>query len=144
VQPIDAPSAASRARGTETILVIEDDGQVRRFIVETLTRNGYGVHEAASDGEALIFANDENRVVDVVLTDVVLTGLSGREIAGLVVAKRPNVRIIYMSGYTDDAIVHHGMLDIGLPFLQKPFNAEELLTRIREVLDSNTSRPSRE
>jgi two-component system, cell cycle sensor histidine kinase and response regulator CckA len=139
---IDAPSAASRARGTETILVIEDDSQVRRFNVETLTRDGYGVHAAASGGDALVFANDENRVVDVVLTDVVLTGLSGREIAQLVVAKRPNVRVIYMSGYTDDAIVHHGVLDKGLTFLQKPFSAQELLTRIREVLDSNTPPPS--
>jgi two-component system cell cycle sensor histidine kinase/response regulator CckA len=139
---IDAPSAASRARGTETILVIEDDSQVRRFIVETLTRDGYGVHAAASGGDALVFANDEKRVVDVVLTDVVLTGLSGREIAQLVVAKRPNVRVIYMSGYTDDAIVHHGVLDKGLTFLQKPFSAQELLTRIREVLDSNTPPPS--
>jgi two-component system cell cycle sensor histidine kinase/response regulator CckA len=139
---IEVPSAASRARGTETILVIEDDGQVRRFIVETLTRNGYGVHAAASGGDALVFANDENRVVDVVLTDVVLTGLSGREIAHRVAAKRPNVRVIYMSGYTDDAIVHHGVLDAGLTFLQKPFSAQELLTRIREVLDSNTPPPS--
>jgi DNA-binding response OmpR family regulator len=140
-QDIDVPAAQRRLMGTETILVVEDGDNVRRFIAQTLNRHGYRVHEAATEAAALVYARDENRSVDLLLTDVVLTGVSGREIAKRLVANRPNLRVIYMSGYTDDAIVHHGVLEPGLAFLQKPFSAQQLLTKIREVLDLDAPPP---
>ncbi|HZR22914.1 MAG TPA: PAS domain S-box protein [Vicinamibacterales bacterium] len=141
--PIDAstagPSPTRQTGGTETILVVEDQDEVRRFVVETLGRHGYRVLAAAASADALAYARDER--IDLLLTDVVLTGLSGREIAKRVTLERPDVRVLYMSGYTDDAIVHHGVLDPGLAFLQKPFSAEELLAKIRDVLESDEAPP---
>ena len=140
-QRTDAPTAPRPATGTETILVVEDGDDVRRFIAQTLNRHGYRVHEAATEADALTYARDPNRPVDLLLTDVVLTGLSGRGIARRLAADRPSLRVIYMSGYTDDAIVHRGVLEPGRALLQKPFSARQLLTKIREVLDLDTPPP---
>ena len=140
-QRTDAPTAPRPATGTETILVVEDGDDVRRFIAQTLNRHGYRVHEAATEADALTYARDANRPVDLLLTDVVLTGLSGREIARRLAADRPSLRVIYMPGYTDDAIVHRGVLEPGRALLQKPFSARQLLTKIREVLDLDTPPP---
>src|SRR5262249_12734125 len=134
-----ATIAASReTTGTETVLVVEDQDEVRRLIVETLRRRGYRVLSAANEREALSLAHDGDQTIDVLLTDVVLPGLSGRELARRIVAERPTLRVLYMSGYTDDAIVRHGVLDPGLAFLQKPFTADALLARIRDVLEAHT------
>ena len=127
--------------GSETVLVVEDQLEVRRLIVDTLQRHQYRVVAAANGFEAVELARDRHLAFDLLLTDVVLPGSSGRDIARQVVASRPIVRVLYMSGYTDEAIVHHGILDAGLAFLQKPFTAEALLTKIRDVLEATEPPP---
>jgi len=139
---VDEPTHVSRPShlitGVETVLFVEDQAEVRRLIIETLHRHGYRVLDAASE-DAVEIARDQP--VDVLLTDVVLPGSNGREVAKQVVAVRPSARVIYMSGYTDDVIVQHGVLDPGLAFVQKPFTADALLTKIRDVLEATEPPP---
>jgi two-component system, cell cycle sensor histidine kinase and response regulator CckA len=122
--------------GTETILVVEDQAEVRGVIRETLRRNGYTVLEATSGVEAIELSSAHRGPIDLLFTDVVMPGLSGRRVAQRVTAERSNVRVLYTSGYTDEAIVQHGVLEPGLAFLQKPCTAEALLHKIRDVLDA--------
>jgi len=128
-------SAAGATRGTETILVVEDQPEVRAVTCEMLHARGYTVLEAASGAEAIAIGRQHGRQIDVLLTDVVMPEMSGRQAASLLQRDRPGLRVIYTSGYTDDTIVHHGVLDPGLAFLQKPFSAEALSQKIRDVMD---------
>jgi PAS domain S-box-containing protein len=133
-EPGPPPAAAEALRGTGTVLVVEDQASVRTLIEKTLSRFGYSVIAAATGSEGVAAALAHEGPIHVMLADVVLPGGSGRDAARRVLAVRPDVRVLYMSGYTDEAIVQHGVLDPGLAFIQKPFTAEDLLRKIREVL----------
>ncbi len=121
--------------GTEHILLVEDDPSVRRLSKELLTRLGYSVTEAASGRAGLALGSDDTRHFDLALCDVILGDMSGPAVAEALSALRPSIRVLYMSGYTDEAIVRTGVLEEGKPFLQKPFTPMQLAKKIREVLD---------
>jgi PAS domain S-box-containing protein len=131
--PLPGPDAHA-FRGSETVLVVEDQADVRRLIEKTLSRYGYTVLTATDGPEATARALAYEGAIHVMLTDVILPGASGREIARQLAVTHPQLRVLYMSGYTDDVIVQHGVLEPGLAFLQKPFTADTLAQRIREVL----------
>ena len=138
-----APKVAQAvARGTETVLLVEDEEPLRELAREYLESNGYRVLEAATGGDALRVAGEHAGPIHLLLTDVVMPGMGGRELAQQLVQQRPETRVLYMSGYTDDAIVHHGVLDPGVVFLPKPFTLETLARKLREVLDAAPSEPS--
>jgi PAS domain S-box-containing protein len=121
--------------GTETVLLVEDEGQVREVASTILRRAGYAVLTAQDGIEALALAEQHGAHIDVVVTDVVMPGMSGRQLVERLVPRWPELRVLFMSGYTDDAIVHHRVLEAGFEFLQKPIAPEVLLRRIREALD---------
>ena len=126
------------ARGSETILLVEDDDEVRALARETLDGHGYTVIPASAPAEALQLAGSHSGPIHLLLTDVVLPQLSGRGLAERLAPEHRDLRVLYMSGYTDDAIVRHGMLEEGTAFLQKPFTPYTLLSKVREVLDRRT------
>lgn len=129
--------AAPVSRGTEHILVVEDDELVRRHTVESLRRLGYTVTDCADGPEAMAHL-DAGEVFDMLLTDVVLAGgMSGKQVAVEALVKAPSLKLLYMSGYTENAIVHHGRLDRGVTLLSKPFRLADLARKVREVLDAN-------
>jgi two-component system cell cycle sensor histidine kinase/response regulator CckA len=121
--------------GTETILVVEDQPAVRAVIRDTLARHGYRVLEAANGAEALSILKKHDGEVHVLLTDVVMPGMSGRNLAEQLVTERPDLRVLYTSGYNDDMIVHD-VLEGGLAFIQKPFTPDVLLKHLRDLLDA--------
>ncbi|MCM3877502.1 MAG: PAS domain S-box protein [Thermoanaerobaculia bacterium] len=123
-------------RGTETILLVEDESGVRRLSRTILEAQGYTVLEAASGEEALEIARSHTGEIHLVATDVVMPGMSGRVLWDRLRVLRPGPRILFMSGYTDDAIARHGVLDPGIAFLQKPFTPFGLAHKVREVLDA--------
>ena len=127
--------------GTEHILLVEDDSSVRRLSKELLTRLGYSVTEAASGRAGLALGSDDTRHFDLALCDVILGDMSGPAVAEALQALRPSIRVLYISGYTDEAIVKTGVLDEGKPFLQKPFTPMQLSKKIREVLDEQDAEP---
>jgi two-component system cell cycle sensor histidine kinase/response regulator CckA len=120
--------------GTETILVVEDDPSIREVIRRFLEMSAYTVLEAATPGQALELAESYDRPIDLLLTDVVLPEMTGRELAERLLVQWPALPVVYMSGYADDAIVHQGRLEPDTQFLQKPFAPDALLRRLREVL----------
>ncbi|MBI2389111.1 MAG: PAS domain S-box protein [Deltaproteobacteria bacterium] len=128
-------SAAPSARGREAILLVEDDEQVRSTVAAMLRRAGYHVIPAANGGEALLIAEQYGGTIHLMLTDVVMPHLNGRKVAERIVKIRPAVRVIFMSGYSENAIVHHGVLDAGIDLLVKPISSDTLLAKVREVLD---------
>jgi hypothetical protein len=122
--------------GTETILVAEDQREMRGVVRESLTRNGYTVLEAEDGHAALALLRKRQGSIHLLLTDVVMPLMSGRELAAEVSKRYPTLRIMYMSGYTGEVIVDRGVLELDIPFLQKPFTADRLLRDVREVLDA--------
>ena len=134
-----ASQAAGRSiappRGTETILVVEDVIGLRRLITRTLGSAGYKVLTAASGEEALQVLDQYREPVHLMATDVVMRGMSGRSLAELLGRTRPNMKVLYMSGYTDDVIVRNGVVADGVTFVSKPFTMAELTGKVREVLD---------
>jgi two-component system, cell cycle sensor histidine kinase and response regulator CckA len=125
-----------RLHGTETVLIAEDQDEVRVVARDILTRYGYHVLDTRNAGEALLVCERHPRTIHLLLTDVVMPHMSGRELAERVASLRPEMRVLYMSGYTDNAIVHHGILDPDVAYLQKPLVPESLARRVREVLDT--------
>jgi len=128
------PPAATR-RGSETILVVEDEASVHELVVRALAEAGYQVLPARGGQEALELAARHDAPIDLLLTDVVMPGLSGKQLADALAAARPGLRVLYTSGYTQNTIVHHGVLDPEVRFLAKPFTPSVLLERVRGVLD---------
>src|SRR4029077_18402767 len=120
--------------GTQTVLVVEDEEGLRELSKRLLQRRGYTVLIAANADEALRLFEDHPSI-DVLLTDVVMPGASGPELTRQLIEQRPALRVIYMSGYTEDAIVQHGVLKSGIAFLNKPFTSQTLGEKIREVLE---------
>ncbi|HLQ59911.1 MAG TPA: response regulator [Gemmatimonadales bacterium] len=143
--PIERPGdvAPETLRGSETILLVEDEAPVRAVTRQLLQRNGYTVLEAPDGPTALALVDGEkgSQHVDLLLTDVIMPGMSGRELAKQLKARRPEVRALFMSGYTDDAVVRHGMLEPGLAYLEKPFRPTALLRKVREVLHKEALSP---
>ena len=123
------------AGGTETVLVAEDDPAVREIVADVLTRKGYRVLRAPDGQTALEMARAAAGEIHLLVTDIVMPGMTGRQLAEAFAIARPGVRVLYMSGYTDGAVVRQGVLAEGLPFLQKPFTPNALALKVREVLD---------
>jgi CheY-like chemotaxis protein len=131
-----ATGPARQERGTETILVVEDEDAVRRLVCQSLEAHGYTTLPAAGAREALRLCEKHKGEIHLMLTDVVMPQSGGRELAQTAAALRPSMKVLFMSGYTDDAIVRHGVLEAGAAFLQKPFTPAGLARRVREVLDA--------
>jgi CheY-like chemotaxis protein len=124
-------------RGHETILLVEDEEQVRVVAHGILKRNGYHVIVAQNAGEALLLCEKHPGIIHMLLTDVVMPQMSGAELARRIAKIRPEMKVLCMSGYTDDSIVRHGVLESGVAFLQKPFTSESLMRRVREVFNAS-------
>ena len=137
-EPEESASTAS-LRGTETILVVEDEARVRKLVCQVLTGRGYHVLEALRGEEAIRRAAKHNGRIHLLLTDVVMPEMSGPRAVEQIRALHPGIKVLYMSGYTDEAIVHHGILESGQPFLQKPFLPNTLARKVREVLNAQAS-----
>src|SRR5207302_1265164 len=137
VESMAPPAPVERPpRGSETVLLAEDEPAVRAIAQQALERQGYTVLAAPSGADALALAAQYGATIHLLLTDVVMPGLSGRDLADRLTAQRPGIRVLYISGYTDNAIVRHGMLEPGLAYLQKPFRPDALVRKVREVLDA--------
>ena len=134
-QTVEKAFTEGADRGTETILVVEDEGTVRKIVCETLEAAGYEVIEARTPDEAVRLMTASKTPIDLLLTDVVMPGMNGKELHQKLDAIQPRLRVLYMSGYTDNVIVHHGILDAGLHFLPKPFTLQGLRRKVRERLD---------
>ncbi|HEX2659907.1 MAG TPA: ATP-binding protein, partial [Polyangia bacterium] len=130
-----APTAIAVPAGRETLLVVEDDEMVRRLAVRVLRGKGYLVHETGDPLQALEMFDAAAPPVDMLVADVVMAGLSGKDLADRLRAKRPDLKVLYTSGYTENTIVHHGVVDAGVNFLPKPYVPDELARRVREALD---------
>jgi len=127
--------------GTETILLVEDEANLRYLARQYLEKQGYKVIEAADGAVAMQIAVAHEKVIHLLLTDVIMPGMNGRELAQRISEIRPNVKVLYMSGYTENVIGHNGMLDHGVRLLQKPFNLRDLRSKVREVLDATPTPP---
>ncbi len=136
--PADAAEQKKKvSRGTETILLVEDDEMVRSLVRESLIRDGYKVVDASDPQEARKMSDSYKQRIHLLITDVVMPKISGRELAEYITAKRHDIKVIYMSGYTDSAIVNSGILQKEVAFIQKPFTPQALMEKVREVLESN-------
>jgi CheY-like chemotaxis protein len=136
-QALPPPMLPQQPGGTETVLLVEDAPAVRAFVARALNTYGYTVLRAANGDEALQIAAVQP--FDLLLTDVILPHMNGRQLAKRVASLRPAMKVLFMSGYTGEAIVHHGVLDSGVSFLQKPITPDALALKIREVLDTTAS-----
>jgi DNA-binding response OmpR family regulator len=123
--------------GRETVLVVEDQAEVRKFAVAVLKSYGYRVIAAENADDAMLLCERER--IDLVLTDVVMPRISGRELADRLETLQPGIKVLFMSGYTDNVIEHHGVLEEGVEFIQKPFSPEELAGKVRIVLGKPSS-----
>ena len=124
--------------GSETVLLVEDEESVRQLVRDTLEGKGYTVIEAENGEAGLRLAEAHSAHIHMVITDVVMPGMGGRELAKRLTELRPQMKVLYLSGYTEDAIVHQGVLEPGTAFLQKPFTLLTLSRKVREVLRGET------
>jgi CheY-like chemotaxis protein len=132
----EVTAAPLRPSGAETVLVAEDQAQVRRLAADALRSFGYQVIEAENGAEALELANHHPGIIHLLLTDVVMPEMGGRELAERLRTTRPETRVLYMSGYTGDPIAHQVILDCGLAYLPKPFTLDTLASKVRATLES--------
>ena len=139
---VEAATDTGTWRGCETILLVEDDAAVRALTRTILERNGYLVLEAQSGGDALLICEEHEETIHVLLTDVVMPRMNGRKLAERLAVLRPEMKVLFMSGYTDDSIIRHGILDSDVWFLQKPITPKTLTRKLREVIDSEGRRGS--
>ena len=144
---VDAPVDAVREiapptslHGSELILLVEDDDQVRVVVRGILRKNGYTVIEARNAGEALLHSENQLGAIDLLLSDVVMPQMNGPELAKRLAQTRPNMKVLCMSGYTDDNMVRQAVIDAHIAYLQKPITPETLTTKVREVLDAPNAR----
>ncbi|MEJ7601212.1 MAG: response regulator [Kofleriaceae bacterium] len=131
-----APPVIGDLRGTETILLVEDEVSVRSVAADILRRFGYTVLTSSNVEHAELIARSHPGQIDLLLTDVVMPGLGGPALAAKISVLRPQIAVLFMSGYTDDSIVRHGVIDAQLAFLQKPFTPETLGHTVRSTLDT--------
>jgi CheY-like chemotaxis protein len=138
-----AEPACVDARGCEKVVVVDDDPHVRSSIARALRQRGYEVLEAGNGPAALELMVDQRRRIDLLVTDVVMPGMDGCELANTARRGRPALQVLYISGYTDDAVVHHGVARGDVDLLEKPFHSEALAARIRQMLDDGQLRPAK-
>ncbi|MCX8157273.1 MAG: PAS domain-containing protein [Verrucomicrobiae bacterium] len=129
-------------RGNETILLVEDEDQVLHLGQRILAQNGYHVLAARTPAEALRLANQHQGPIHLLITDVIMPGMNGRELFDKIIPVRPGLRCLYMSGYTANVIAHHGILEPGMHFIEKPFTVKSLLSKLADVLDAAAPAPS--
>ncbi|MBC8031560.1 MAG: PAS domain S-box protein [Pyrinomonadaceae bacterium] len=132
----DSVSVSGTARGSETVLLVEDEDMVRNLATEILKDSGYTVLEASGGEEAIGLCREHREPIHLLITDVVMPRMSGKDVAQQLQMIHPETKVLFMSGYTDEAIVHHGIVDADIAFIQKPFSENALALKIREVLDS--------
>jgi two-component system cell cycle sensor histidine kinase/response regulator CckA len=125
--------------GSETVLLVEDEESVRELVRETLKARGYTVIEASDGISGMRVAEEYPGKIEILITDVVMPGMSGRELAKRITAARLDIKVLYLSGYTEDAIIHEGALEPGTAFLQKPFTLQVLARKVREVLRGDSA-----
>lgn len=143
VEPLEPKTIRDyHPQGSETILLVEDEQGIRDLVLGILRARGYKVLEASRPLEALQISQKFEGTIHLLFTDVVMPQMSGRDVAAQISVTRPETKVLYMSGYTDNAIAHHGVLEPGVPFLQKPFTPEALAQKVREVLDTVPSAAS--
>jgi CheY-like chemotaxis protein len=140
--PPPAPAPRRLAAGHETILVVDDNREIREVVRRVLAFAGYQVLTAEHGDGALKVLREHDGQVDLLLTDVVMPGLSGSELALRVAASYPALRVLFTSGYADDAIARHGVLAQGVKFIAKPYSLQALATKVREVLDAPSGPPA--
>jgi signal transduction histidine kinase/CheY-like chemotaxis protein len=139
----DTPKSHSAPPGLSTVLVVEDQDEVRGFATGVLRSAGYDVLEAASGDDALALADRHHGRIDLLLTDVVLRGMNGRELSEMFTERHANARVLFTSGYADDVIARRGVLQGSIPFLAKPYSSERLLAKVRAVLDGDDNAAAR-
>jgi CheY-like chemotaxis protein len=123
-------------RGHETILLVEDEPSILKLTTRVLTRQGYAVLPAMTPSEAIRLAIEHTGTIHLLMTDVVMPEMNGRDLAKDLQSRYPGLKVLFMSGYTADIIIHQGVLDQGVQFIQKPFSVEDLGAKVREVIDS--------
>jgi two-component system, cell cycle sensor histidine kinase and response regulator CckA len=140
----DAASAREATRGTETILLVEDDEMVRTLVRETLHRAGYKILDAPGPLEAKKMSEQFKPPIQLMITDVVMPKISGRDLAEQLSKRRPEMKVLYMSGYTDNAVLNSGILEKEVSFIQKPFTPAALMEKVRDVLEDHRTRTATE
>jgi CheY-like chemotaxis protein len=143
---VEAPEVAAPVSefhsGSGTVLLVEDEEAVRELVGDSLRNSGYTVLEAKNGAQALEICEKHSSRIHLMITDVVMPGMNGRELAQRLSARHPNLKVLFMSGYTDNAILHRGVLEPGTLFLQKPFGAQDLVRKVRELLEGRASKPT--
>jgi CheY-like chemotaxis protein len=134
ISEVTASEVDHRTLGGETVLVVEDENAVRDLTVRMLKQLGYVVLAAASGSEAVAISNAYADRLALLVTDVVMPQMSGRQVADALLAARPDIKVLYLSGYTESTVIHHGVLDSAVDFLPKPFSREALGRKVREIL----------
>jgi two-component system cell cycle sensor histidine kinase/response regulator CckA len=133
-------ATAGRYEGDETVLVVEDEEIIRRVVCESLRMNGYTVLEVADGSQAITICERQDQPIDLLITDVIMPLMNGPELVRRVKAVRPHLLTLFISGYTDRALIHQGLREAGTAFLQKPFTPDVLVRKVREVLDERQQR----